>query len=77
VDAFPSDRSTYGVIGMAGNVSEWTGSWDASKTNVVVRGGNFKSSAEQALTTSTIKVYPEHVAETLGFRTAGDNPPAK
>jgi len=77
VDAFPLDRSPYGVIGMAGNVSEWTSSWDAGKTNVVVRGGNFKSSAEQALATSAIKVYPEHVAETLGFRTAGDNPPGK
>ena len=41
VDAFPTDRSPYGVIGMAGNVSEWTDSWDASKTYPVIRGGNY------------------------------------
>ncbi len=34
-----------------GNVSEWTDSWDASKTYVVIRGGNYKSTSEQALAT--------------------------
>jgi formylglycine-generating enzyme required for sulfatase activity len=77
VDILQGDRSPYGVIGMAGNVSEWTNSWDASRTYLVVRGGNFKSTARQALATSSIKVYPKVVAETLGFRTASDNPPAK
>ena len=49
VDAIQADRSPYGVIGMAGNVSEWTDSWDASKTYVVIRAGNYKSTSEQAL----------------------------
>jgi formylglycine-generating enzyme required for sulfatase activity len=62
---------------MAGNVSEWTNSWDPSKTYVFIRGGNYKSTSEQALATGFIKVYPQQVAETLGFRTASDNPPAK
>jgi formylglycine-generating enzyme required for sulfatase activity/CheY-like chemotaxis protein len=77
VDALQTDRSPYGVIGMAGNVSEWTDTWDPSKTYVVIRGGNYKSTAEQALATSSIKTFPQHFAETLGFRTASDNPPAK
>jgi formylglycine-generating enzyme required for sulfatase activity len=77
VDAMQGDRSPYGVIGMAGNVSEWTDSWDASKTYVVIRGGNYKSTSEQALLTSSIKAFPQQVAETLGFRTAGDNAPGK
>jgi formylglycine-generating enzyme required for sulfatase activity len=77
VDALQGDRSPYGVMGMAGNVSEWTNSWDPGKTYVFVRGGNYKSTSEQAETTSFIKVYPQQVAETLGFRTASDNPPAK
>jgi formylglycine-generating enzyme required for sulfatase activity len=77
VDALLTDRSPYGVIGMAGNVSEWTDSWDASKTYVVIRGGNYKSTSEQALSTNSIKAYPQQVAETLGFRTASDNPPPK
>ncbi len=77
VDAFPTDRSPYGVIGMGGNVSEWTDTWDASKTYVTIRGGNYKSTADQAKTTASIKRYPEVVAEDLGFRTASDTPPPK
>jgi len=77
VDALPSDRSPYGVIGMAGNVSEWTDSWDPGKTFVIVRGGNFKSNSEQALPTSALKVYPDTYAQTLGFRTASDTAPSK
>jgi len=75
VAALQTDRSTYGAVGMAGNVSEWTGTWDPSKTFVVIRGGNYKSTSEQALTTAQIKTYPQTIAETLGFRTAGDGPP--
>jgi formylglycine-generating enzyme required for sulfatase activity/CheY-like chemotaxis protein len=75
VDAILSDSSPYGVIGMAGNVSEWTGSWDAGKTFVVVRGGNFKSNSDQALLTSALKVYPDTATQTLGFRTASDTAP--
>jgi len=42
----------------------------------VIRGGNYKSTMEQAMTTAQIKAYPEQIAETLGFRTASDTPPA-
>jgi formylglycine-generating enzyme required for sulfatase activity/CheY-like chemotaxis protein len=75
VAAILTDRSYYGVIGMGGNVSEWTNTWDASKTYVVIRGGNFKSTSEAAETTARIKAYPDKFAETLGFRTVSDNPP--
>jgi formylglycine-generating enzyme required for sulfatase activity len=75
VDAVETDKSYYGAIGMAGNVSEWTGSWDPSKTYVVIRGGNYKSTAAQAITTNSIKAYPQQIAETLGFRTASDTAP--
>ena len=77
VDAFKTDSSPYGVIGMGGNVSEWTNSWDPGKTQITIRGGNFKSSAEKALTTAAIKAYPTTFAETLGFRTASDKPPGQ
>ncbi len=77
VAAIKTDRSPYGVIGMAGNVSEWTGSWDASKTYVTFRGGNFKYGEDRAKTTSFTRAYPQDFAETLGFRTASDTPPGK
>jgi formylglycine-generating enzyme required for sulfatase activity/CheY-like chemotaxis protein len=76
VDAILTDKSYYGVIGMAGNVSEWTDSWDASKTYVYIRGGNYKSNSAQAMLTTQIKAYPQVFAETLGFRTVSDTPPA-
>jgi formylglycine-generating enzyme required for sulfatase activity len=78
VDALPNDRSPYGVIGMAGNVSQWTDSWDASKTYVVIRGGNFKYGADHALTTFAIRdAAPTTATESLGFRTASDKAPGK
>ena len=77
VDALMTDRSPYGVIGMAGNVSEWTDSWDSSKTQVIIRGGNYKSTSQGCLTTAQIKTDPNYSAETLGFRTVSDTPPAK
>ena len=43
VDAIKADRSVYGVVGMAGNVSEWTGSYDPIAKMPVVRGGSYHS----------------------------------
>ncbi len=77
VNALPTDSSPYQVIGMGGNVSEWTDTWDASRTYVVIRGGSYKSTKEQALTTHVIHSYPQAFAEYLGFRTAGDKAPGK
>jgi hypothetical protein len=76
VNALMTDQSYYKVIGMAGNVSEWTDSWDATQTNVYIRGGNFKYGAQAALATAQIKAPPTEFAETLGFRTVGDTPPS-
>ena len=46
VDAMPKDRSQYGVIGMEGNVSEWTDTFDAyykskSMQVPIIRGSNY------------------------------------
>ena len=60
---------------MAGNVSEWTSTWDDSRDKVVVRGGNFKSTSDQAMVTSALKEYPDLATQTLGFRTASDTAP--
>jgi CheY-like chemotaxis protein len=77
VDEMTGDKSPYGVMGMAGNVSEWTATLThkGPVTYPVVRGGNF-GSADIELTrrvTSLADLLPN---DRVGFRTATDTPPA-
>jgi formylglycine-generating enzyme required for sulfatase activity len=81
VNAVQEDRSPYGVIGMAGNVFEWTGSWDKNPRRPeevlpVIRGGSF-GSPDVDLTQRNIVFQPTQYDWQLGFRTASDAPPAK
>jgi len=73
VDAMPKDESPYKVMDMAGNVSEWTASWDPNGMPVI-RGGSFHSQ-DCLLTRRSAQSYPESVFEFVGFRTASDTPP--
>jgi formylglycine-generating enzyme required for sulfatase activity/CheY-like chemotaxis protein len=82
VDALTGDCSPYNVYGMAGNLSEWTDSWDISKKYPIIRGGSFhsvdKDNQPDVKTTKRYKeAYPEEVYEYLGFRTATSEPPKK
>lgn len=76
VDAMPADKSPFGVMDMAGNVSEWTGSWEPSGKFPVIRGGNFHS-PDNTITRRIAVLDPEGISEYLGFRTASDKPPGK
>jgi formylglycine-generating enzyme required for sulfatase activity len=79
VDSEPHDKSPFGVMGMAGNVSEWTSSQDASpdfsdsKVHVV-RGGNW-ANPDSTLTRRILKLADLQSREELGFRTASDTAP--
>jgi formylglycine-generating enzyme required for sulfatase activity/CheY-like chemotaxis protein len=81
VNKNPRDVSPFGVVGMAGNVEEWTATWAdhpdyPDKRVPLVRGGSFatKSSAE-LLTARLFYKSPESLSEARGFRTASDQPP--
>jgi formylglycine-generating enzyme required for sulfatase activity len=82
VDSPASDRSGYGVQGMAGNVSEWTAIWvqDGHDRRVpVYRGGNwmtgYGNSTDIATTTRRgTDLTPLETNDTMGFRTAADKP---
>jgi Sulfatase-modifying factor enzyme 1/Domain of unknown function (DUF4388) len=68
--SYPGDRSPYGVLDMAGNVSEWTGSVDQSG-NPVVRGGNFGNlSADVARRITNQRSLT--LSDRIGFRTVSD-----
>ncbi|EDY21950.1 serine/threonine protein kinase [Chthoniobacter flavus Ellin428] len=75
VDKIKGDKSPFGVIGMAGNVSEWTGSWDAAKRRAIVKGGSF--AAKEVNLDKRAEIDPNKVDETIGFRTVSHTPPAK
>jgi formylglycine-generating enzyme required for sulfatase activity len=73
------DVSAFGVRGMAGNVSEWTGTWVPSEDGMggevpVVRGGNWNN-PEHHLTRRRAILDSLQVLDALGFRTASDKAP--
>jgi formylglycine-generating enzyme required for sulfatase activity len=81
VDAIRGDRSPYGVAGMAGNVSEWTSSFDtdpqfSSGKLPVIRGGNWRN-PDYTITRRVLLLTDLQADNGLGFRTASDSPPAQ
>ena len=82
VDAMPGDRSPYDVYDMAGNVAEWTDSWNAAGKFPVIRGGSCRSvndtgNPDVKVTRRLNELYPEENSEYLGFRTAASEPTTK
>ena len=79
IDQPEGDRSSYGVRGMAGNVSEWTATWAPSEDGMggevpVVRGGNW-GNPEHIITRRRAILDPLQQQDTLGFRTVSDTEP--
>jgi len=68
VGTFEKGKSPYGVYDMAGNVSEWTDSWDNKKQYRITRGGSYFDGADLNKTTSTLMSIPDDVHEYIGFR---------
>jgi hypothetical protein len=68
--AWPLDRSAYGIYDLAGNVSEWTASFD-QEGDPVVKGGNFNSD-DADLRRRVLHLDLLTRDGRLGFRTAGD-----
>lgn len=82
-DSMKRDSSPFGVIGMAGNVSEWTSSdYKAYRGNTtdrpraagnkVMRGGNYKSDNWVTPATFRFDVSPDFSSGESGFRVARD-----
>jgi formylglycine-generating enzyme required for sulfatase activity/DNA-binding NarL/FixJ family response regulator len=79
VTSMRRDRSPFGVMGMAGNVSEWTDSWEESPQFhikvPVIRGGNWQN-PDYRVTRRLLLRLPEQNDMVLGFRIASSVPPA-
>lgn len=77
VDAIAADESRYGVIGLAGNVSEWTGTWDAhpdspDKQVPIKRGASFATKSGFELTARRAGESADERNFWTGFRIASD-----
>ena len=75
VDQVSGDRSASGVVGMAGNVSEWTNTWTADNRFPILKGGNFMS-ADVRLDKRVEDQDGGKGAEHIGFRTVTTNKPS-
>ncbi len=69
------DKSPFGVIGMAGNVAEWTATWKEDKFPII-KGGSYMSS-DVRLDKRIDNVPAQTAQENLGFRTVSRKAPAK
>ena len=74
VDAKMEDKSPFGVVGLAGNVSEWTASSGEDprmqgKRIPVIRGGNWKNQ-DYSVTRRVLLLTSLQADDALGFRTA-------
>ncbi len=67
--SYSDDRSPYGVLDMAGNVSEWTSSIEPSG-NPVIRGGNFGNLSGD-ITRRVTNQRSLTLSDRVGFRTVG------
>lgn len=81
VDKIPLDVTPEGVVGMAGNVEEWTATWGAHPDYPdllvpVVRGGHFALAKPGDLLTERFPVQsPKDATLARGFRTVRDTEP--
>jgi len=77
VDAILADESRYGVIGLAGNVSEWTATWGAhpdfpDRQVPLKRGASFATTSGFELTARRAAESPGERNFLTGFRIAAD-----
>ncbi|MEL7368808.1 MAG: SUMF1/EgtB/PvdO family nonheme iron enzyme [Myxococcota bacterium] len=70
VGSHPLDRSPFGVLGMAGNVAEWTGSWYQKRRLRAVRGGSWRSPPAGAQVFRRSGGVPSAKMVDVGFRCA-------
>ena len=76
VDAIRGDRSPLGVVGMAGNVAEWTNTWTPDNRFPILKGGSFVA-ADVRLDKRTADHEPSKGEEFIGFRTISRTSPEK
>jgi formylglycine-generating enzyme required for sulfatase activity len=68
--SYPTDRSPYGVLDLAGGVADWTATGVAEGAAAIVRGGAWNQLELHARAASRRALAPDAVCEAVGFRVA-------
>ena len=68
--SYPTDRSPYGVLDMAGGVADWTSTRVSEGAAAIVRGGAWNQLELYARAASRRALAPDAVSEAVGFRVA-------
>ena len=75
VGSFKASASPWGAYDMAGEVNQWTSTFDESGNKVIVRGGSWKSQTSDELKSTTRFTNPVIGSSTTGFRVVYNIPP--
>ena len=81
VDAVTGDKSPFGVMGLAGNVAEWTSTMADGQERLagtmvpVIKGGHFRKGPYE-VTQRVMLLLPLQTDTVLGFRTVSASPPS-
>ncbi len=70
VGKFLEGESPFGVLDMAGNVSEWTDSWYEVRKTKVYKGGSYRDSVANLRCSARASFSPNRGTPDLGFRCA-------
>lgn len=70
VGTHPKGKSPYGVMDMAGNVWEWTHSYD--ERYIIIKGGSFFEDRRYSKTTGSLRSIPDDSKDYVGFRCVKD-----
>jgi formylglycine-generating enzyme required for sulfatase activity len=72
VGSYPAGASPYGILDLAGNVSEWVADWYdlAAPTHKIVRGGSWYDRAYRLRTSYRASWMPDRRDYAVGFRCA-------